>query len=778
MPSFSCPRSYRRAIILAVAVGCAAAPPAVADDRIRSIEGPTLEVVGTMPLPGLGTPVEQVPSNVQAATDSEITRSRAIDLQQFLDREVGSVNVNSVQGNPFQVDVNFRGFSASPLIGTPQGLSVFQDGVRVNEAFGDVVNWDLIPRFAIANLNVLPGSNPVFGLNTLGGAVSVRTKSGRDYPGAVMNVYGGSFRRGAVEAEYGGQRGDVDYYIGGNYFYERGWRQYSGSRVRQLFAKVGYETSTTDIDLSFTGADNVLNGTQASPRALLDVNRRAPYTYPDQNKNQLAFVNLNASHFLNDDNQLAANVYYRRTKNANFSSNVFDDFDPLLPQGACLEADCDELNYRATNDTSSLTTDAWGVSGQYSYLGRIFGRSNQFTVGVSYDSGATRYAQDFQYADFTNDRGTTATTGFVPNTSVKTTNAYTGVYFNDVLGITDRLFLTLSGRYDRATVEIRDRSGVEPELNGNHAFSRFNPAAGLNWNPTRAFNAYATYNEGMRAPTAVELTCADPNAPCKLPNAFIADPPLQKVVSRTMELGTRGALAIGATYSLALFRTDLENDLQFVSSAAVPTAGYFQNVGDTRRQGLEAFLTQQWGRLGVQLRYSLVDATYRSSFTLASPNNSSAADVDGDGEPDLITVRSGNRIPGIPRHQFKLRADYAFAPTVRGGLNVIAFSNQYARGDENNQDANGPIRGYAIVNLDASWQITPQIELYGLVTNVFDKKYSSFGTLGSNFFTGTSFTYYDGTPGASPVPAQFQGPGAPRGGWIGVRLTWDAVKRR
>jgi outer membrane receptor protein involved in Fe transport len=764
--------------MVATAVAAAFASGAVADERVRSIEAPTVEVVGTMPLPGLGTPIEQVPANVQAATDKDITRSRASDLQQFLDREVGSVNVNSVQGNPFQVDVQYRGFAASPLIGTPQGLSVFQDGVRVNESFGDVVNWDLIPQFAIANLNVLPGSNPLFGLNTLGGAISVRTKTGRDFPGAVLNVNGGSFHRGQATAEYGGQSGDVDYYVGGNYFYQRGWRDYSSSRVRQAFAKIGYETARTDIDLSFTGANNVLNGTQASPLALLAVNRAAPYTYPDSNQNQLAFVNLNASHFLNDDNQLAANVYYRRTKNSNFSSNVFDAFDPSLPQGSCLEADCDELNYQATNDTSSLTTNAWGLSAQYSYLGRVFGRANQLTVGASYDDGQTTYRQDFQYADFTASRGTFGTTPFFPNTNVKTGNAYTGVYFNDVLGITDRMFLTVSGRYNHASVQIRDQSGVDPALNGNHSFSRFNPAVGFNWNPVKAFQGFVGYNEGNRAPTAVELTCADPAAPCKLPNAFIADPPLQQVVSKTFELGARGAFATGTSYSVALFRTQLENDLQFISSAAVPTAGYFQNVGNTRRQGLEAFLNQTWGNLTLQLRYSLIDATYQSSFAVSSPNNSSAVDVDGDGVPDLIFVQPGNRIPGVPRQQFKFRADYAFTPTVRAGLNVVAFSSQYARGDENNQDANGPVPGYAVVNLDASWQVTPQIEIYGLVSNLFDRKYSNFGVLGANYFTGTDFAYYASTPGASPAPTQFQGPGAPLGAWVGVRLSWEPMKRR
>lgn len=755
---------------------CLAHEAAAQTPSARVLEAPSVDVIGTTPLPGLGTPLDQVPANVQVATDRDIDRSQAVDLQNFLDREIGSVNLNSVQGNPYQVDVNFRGFSASPLIGTPQGLSVFQDGVRVNEAFGDTVNWDFIPRFAISSVTVIPGSNPVFGLNTLGGSIGVRMKSGRDYPGAVLNVFGGSFGRGAVEAQYGGQTGDVDYYVGATYLGETGWRDFSGSRIRQVFAKVGYESDGTDIDLSFTGASNTLNGTQASPLALLAADRKAPYTYPDQNVNQLAFFNLNASHFLNDRNLLAANAYYRRVSNRNFASNVFDEFDPALPTGACLDASCDELNYRATNDKARLATDGYGASAQYTYLGRVLNRANQLTVGLSYDRGDTTYSQDFQYAEFTSDRGTYATTPFVANTAVRTTNSYYGAYFTDTLGITERLFLTLAGRYNVAKVTISDETGLEPALNGSHSFRRFNPAAGLNFNVSPALNTYLSYNEGMRAPTAVELTCADPAAPCKLPNAFVADPPLNPVISRTFEAGVRGVLPFGTQYSFALFRTDLQDDLQFVSSAAVPTAGYFQNVGNTRRQGLELGLAQSFGRLSLQLRYSLVNATFQSPFTVASPNNSSAVDSNGDGVSDLIYVEPGNRIPGIPQNQFKFRAGYAFTPEIRAGLNVIAFSGQYARGDENNQDVNGKVPGYAVVNLDASWRVAPQFEIYGQVSNLFNQKYSNFGTLGRDYFTGSGFSYYDTTPGAAPTPTQFQGPGAPFGAWIGLRFTWGGKK--
>lgn len=772
------PCSWR--VPLAATLAALTFPAWPADGR-EDLELPTVEVIGTTPLPTLGTPRDQVPSNVQAATDKDISRDKPSGVADFLERNFESVSTSSAQGNPFQIDLNFRGFVATPLIGAPQGLSVFQDGVRINEAFGDTVNWDLIPKNAISSLNLIPGSNPVFGLNTLGGSVAIRTKSGKEHPGGSVTAYGGSYDRLSGEFEYGASRGDLDYYIAGTYFDENGWRDFSPSTVKQLFGKVGYETATTDVDLSLTFADSNLQGTQASPVSLLAVSREAAYTYPDITDNQLFMGNLTASHFLNDTNLLAGNLYFRHVQSKNFSSNTEDDFDPGNPVGACNEVDpitgeCLEFNFRATNDASGLNTDGYGGAVQYSYLGDVMGHANQLTLGASYDYGRTDFQQSFQFADFTPDRGTVGLTPFLLSTDVETKTRYYGLYFYDVYSVTPQVHLTLSGRYNRAKVEINDTTGLDPALNGSHTFDRFNPAAGIAWNPNPAINTYIAYNEGMRAPTAVELTCADPAAPCKLPNAFLADPPLEPVVAKTWEGGFRGRILGNTGYSLTLFRTNLDDDIQFIGSAASPGAGFFQNVGETRRQGLELGLSQQFDRLRVMAGYSLIEATFQSSFIINSPFNSSAVDVDGDGGPDVIRVNPGNWMPGIPRHQFKFRADYAFTPKLTGGVSVQSFSGSFARGDENNQDINGKVPGYTVVNLDAAYQWDQRLQLWAKINNLFDAEYENFGVLGENFFTGTGFTYYDGTPGAAPRAEQFRGPGAPLGIWVGITYFFDRPK--
>ena len=170
-----------------------------------------------------------------------LQRSGSLELSDFLNRRLQGVHINENQGNPFQPDVNYRGYTASPLLGTPEGISVYLDGVRQNQPFGDIVAWDLIPKIAISEMALMPGSNPLFGLNTLGGAISIQTKDGYSQPGGSLQLSGGSFGSRAGEFEYGGSNAaGLNWYTAGNLFREDGWRQFSPSEVRQAFGNFGW----------------------------------------------------------------------------------------------------------------------------------------------------------------------------------------------------------------------------------------------------------------------------------------------------------------------------------------------------------------------------------------------------------------------------------------------------------------------------------------------------------------------------------------------------------
>jgi len=711
---------------------------------------PTVEVVDTSPLPGLGTPLQDVPANVQIHRSRDLDAQRPTQLVDYLEHNVTGITINAAQGNPYQPDVSFRGFTASPLLGLPQGLSVFQDGVRINEPFGDVVNWDLIPPSAIASLQVLPGTNPAFGLNTLGGALSIHTKSGLTHTGGAIQSQGGSFGRQATEFEQGGRNENWHYYLTGNLARERGWAEHNPSQVQQFFGKAGYVSGQTTLDVSLTLADNTLEGTQTLPQSMAG-NIRQAYTFPDINRNKLTALNVKGSQVLSDSLFLDANVYVRQYRNQNTSSNVNGDYDGTTNL------------VQAHNDRSTIEQDSYGLGLQLTRLGELAGLRNQLQVGASADLGTARYTQESQDASFTASRDTVGTGAYTPNTNARTDNGYYGLFFLDTLTLDDRWALTLAGRYNLANVRIADQSGSAPDLNGDHAFVRFNPAVGINYNPTSTFTAYASYNEGMRAPTPIELTCANPSAPCKLPNNFLSDPPLNMVVARTAEFGLRGKSGRAFSWSSALYRTELADDIQFISSQGSGTnTGYFQNVGTTLRQGFELAIAQDWTRTHLSVRYAYLDATYQTRFVANSPANSSA---DGSGN---ITIMPVNQIPGLPRHTLKLRLGHDLDPQWNVGISAQVSSGIYARGDENNQDAAGMIGGYAVVNLDTRYQFSRQLELFARINNLFDRTYANFGTLGSNAFTGPNQTF-NGTNAANE---QFLGYGAPRGAWAGLRYRW------
>ena len=361
-------------------------------------------------------------------------------------------------------------------------------------------------------------------------------------------------------------------------------------------------------------------------------------------------------------------------------------------------------------------------------------------------------------------RDTTSNSSIVLATALHAKATSTGTFVSENFGIDDKTFLTVSGRYNHATVKLEDQLGTA--LNGEHSFNRFNPAIGIAFNPTTSLTAYASYNEGMRVPTPVELTCADPNAPCSLPNAFSSDPALKPVISKTLELGLRGRLAPGFGWSAAVFRTGLQDDIQFISSGGGATsAGYFQNVGLTRRQGVELALDGKASQVTFSAHYSYVSATFQSPLILNSPSNSIAGPLSCPTCTD-IQINPGDRIPGIPRHILKLGAEYALSAKGSIGANLVAQSSQYARGDESNQDVNGPDPGFAVINLDARFRFAQGWELFANVNNVFDRRFSTFGTLGHNVFTGPGNTF--DTSGSTWRNEQFRSTGAPRGVWVGL----------
>lgn len=728
--------------VLAVPMG------AVAQDAVQELPGVT--VVGTTPLPGLGVPRDQVPANVQSFGGDDMKRQQSLHVADHLNRTFGSVFINEAQNNPFQPDVTFRGFAASPLLGNPIGVSVFVDGVRVNESFGDTVLWDLIPAAAITGVDLMPASNPVFGLNTLGGALSLRTKSGRTDPGLGFEAGTGSYGRQSAQFSFGWRSGAVDGFAAANHYDEDGWRDKSPSRVQQLFGKVGWSSGGSALDLSYTYADNKLIGNGMVPESILAQRRVAVYTYPDETRPRLDFFNLTGTHALSKDVVISGNVYARRLKIGTFNGDAeFQDNDT--------PADTTDDEYEAENRRTETKQRTVGAAVQLAFAGNLGGMKNHLTVGASIDRGKADFSQLEQEADFTADRGTVPYGDFELDTQVRGKNRYEGVYVTDTLALTERTHVTLSGRYNRAKVEIEDLTGTEPELNGSHSFSRFNPAIGATFAVTPAITLFGGYNEGLRVPTPVELTCADPDAPCSLPVSFVADPPLEPVIAKSWELGARGRVNATLSWNATGFRTDLTDDILFTSVSA--GRGFFSNVPKTRRQGAELGLSGRAGGFDWFANYAFVDATFESNVELFNP----VANEADPSQPTAVRVNKGDRMPGIPRRRVKLGAEYRFGDRLSIGASALYASGQYLRGDEGNRFEQLP--GHAIFNLRGEYRPVGGWRVFAKVDNVFNRKYSTIGALNRNAFDADS----QPLEGVGPGPVErFVSPGQPRSYWIGV----------
>jgi outer membrane receptor protein involved in Fe transport len=759
-------------------------------------ELPQITVIGNTPLGGLGLPLNQIPSNVQTADSKDMQRQQTLDLADYLNNNFSGVNVSESADNPFQLDINYHGFTASPLLGTPEGLSVYIDGVRVNESFGDTVNWDLIPQSAISTVTLMSGSNPVFGLNTLGGALSVRTKSGHDNPGTEFEAYGGSFGRRSFEGETGGELGDFDYFFAGNYFDETGWRDNSPTKVYQGFGKVGWQNDKTDIDLSYTYADTTLWGNGAVPESMLDYRREASYT-PDLTANLLSFVNLTATQFLTDKLLLSGNVYYRHLTTSAINGNVNDSYlsDYTGPPFDCVEpsASLGALTYCSPGQdaTSNLLQRTKGIGVQLTDSQDLFGWTNQAVVGADYNDSDDTFSQAYQYGQLTPDRLLIyEASPFNDETviSLAGSNKIYGAYLTDTLSPSKLLHFTASVRYNRNTETLNGYSidtdigdfgagfNQPSVLTGDHTFGRVNPAFGFTVTPTDALTIYADYNEASRAPTVIELGCANPVAPCGLPNDFASDPDLRQVVARTVEVGVRGNRPDQRlVWSADVFHTVNSNDIQFVATAA--NAGYFDNVGNTRRQGLDLSLGGKEGGLNWHVTYSFVDATFQSNFEVSAESNSTA-DADGN-----ISVRPGDRIPLIPKNTGRLVLDYDLTQGWNIGGNLIAVSGSYLHGNENNANqaggtngegayvsGSGWISGYTVVNLQSTYHVTKRAEIFARLINLFDKRYATAGFLTSSSFNpnGSFIPNPNNWPNENAIS-----PAAPRAIWVGMRVKWE-----
>ena len=698
----------------------------------------TTPVAANEPASTGGIDRAKIPANVQVVTSREIERTGTSNLVDVLDRRLSSVAVTDSAGNPFQATVTYRGFAASPVPGTPQGLAIYQNGIRINEAFGDVVNWDLIPTIAIDRAVVFT-NNPVFGLNAIGGAISLEMKNGFTWQGTEIDFRGGSRGRVQGSLQSGQQVGNFATYLAMEGIDDRGFRQISPSYVRRMYGDLGYRAEDVELHLNIGSASNFFGATAPVPIQLLQQDYSAVYTNPQTTRNVLGQIALNGTYNIAPTLALQGNIYFR-----GFSQNHLDgnttDFTPCNDGSGLL---CDA----AGNQTS--LPDAFGTA-TLGTLDRTFTRSrraggtlqatssdkiadhgNQLIFGVSYDRGWTQFNAVSELGIIQPNLMVSSTGLFInePNSdispvSLRAINTYYGVYALDTFDITPALTLTAGARYNLAKIDLHDQIGTA--LTSYATYGRLNPVTGLTFKILPNLSIYGGYSEANRAPTPLENGCADRNQPCLIDNFLVADPPLKQVVSRTVEAGIRGNFDVSLfgpgkiNWNAGVFRTINKDDILNVPST-IAGRGFFENAGDTRRQGIEAGISYTDEKLSAYANYTLVDATFRSNIQLASPFNP-FADANGN-----INVVPGDRIPSIPRHRFKIGADYFVTDKWKVGADASFVGSSYLRGDETNVLPRIP--AYQVANLRTSYQIDKNVQVYAQAENALNRHYVTFGTL-------------------------------------------------
>ena len=718
------------------------------------------------------------PANNTRIDAREIARTGSPAAADTLQRLVPSVAVQSSTGNSLSPDIVYRGFVSSPTQGTPQGIAVYQNGVRINNAFGDTVNWDMIPTFAIASMDMI-SANPVFGLNALGGAVNIRMKDGFNYQGGRFEISGGSFGRIQGGFDYGKQSGDFAVYGALEAVHDNGYRDFSASTIRRFYGDLGYRANGNEFHLTASLADNLFGAAGSSPIQMLQEDWSSVYTTPQTNHTQMGQIALSGNFSLTPSWTLSTNTYVRRyiqhTVDGN-PTNAQPCDDPSLLCFGDTSTPANGVNGQQLANTfpanavlgeidrSNFLTTSAGASAQLTNNDTLFGFKNHLTLGASFDFGTTNYTASSELGSvmpnyvvvgnsvYLGPSGSPVSIGPV---DVNAYNRYVGLYALDAMDLTDKLTLSAGARVNLASISLSDQLGGD--VNGNNQYNHINPVVGLTYKFTPDFLVYGSYSMANRAPTPLELGCANPQQPCILASFLVSDPPLQQVVSQTFEAGFRGqqvlANDMGALgWKAGVYRTANTNDILNIPDPVLTGFGYFANVGDTLRQGVELQLNYRKGPFGLRATYAYIDATFRNYLTLGS--NSPAADANG-----YIYVKPGDQIPLIPNQQVKVSLDYDITARARIGADFLFTGPQRYAGDESNQEPRLP--SYWTVNLNGSFKVTDHLEIFANATNLLNRCYYTYGT-----YFDTSQLFQSFTNPQSVVPAQ------PLAAYAGVRMTF------
>ncbi len=669
----------------------------VASDTTGMTTLETIEVTSSIaptagPIIGSG-----IPARISTVTGEAIDAWEPRLLADALAAQAG-ISLYDDLGSPFKLNLSSRGFNAGPVVGLPPGISVFLDGIRQNEPDAAEVNFDLLPMEHVQRVELLSGSGSLLGPNSLGGAVNLITRRGNGPLNAELEASGGSYGSYSAEASVGGVTGkNWDYYVAGGYENEDGWRQATGAENLNAFVNLGRRGSRRGISFQAFGAESRAETAGSLPESIFDVSPRTNFTVGDfEDLNQ-----LQAS--LSGYTQLGKSrgtftTYVRRTRAERFNVNQAPD---------------NNVRSFTANRTLGGNLDwRWTTprpNGSFSLRAGADGASNRVNIQLIEENPA--------------DPGDVTL-----NTDVRSPSYDLAGYALADLRIDD---VTFSGgfRYDYIHIPFQDV--LDPAADTTNSFSRLSPRGGVSLDLGAGASVYGSVGQSFRAPAVLELACADETAACPLPFALGDDPPLDPVVATTFEIGgqvVRGPAIINGS----VYRTNVRDDISFIQSEAAVFEGFFDNIGTTRREGVELAVQLIPGdELSLYGNYAYTRATFRTAaeiFSIRADDAFVGAPLSGENN-----VQPGDRLPLVPDHQIKLGGLWSLPVGLQLGADFRFIGAQWLRGDEANETAR--LDGYVTTNLRAGFS-RADWEVSAVVFNAFDSQSAIFGTFNENRQTG------------------------------------------
>jgi iron complex outermembrane receptor protein len=653
----------------------------------------TIEVTGSIaptagPLIGSG-----IPARISTVTGEAIDAWEPRLLADALATQPG-ISIYDDLGTPFKLNLSTRGFNVGPVVGLPPGISVFLDGVRQNEPDAAEVNFDLLPMEHVQRVELLSGSGSLLGPNSLGGAINLITRRGRGPLEAEAEASGGSFGTYSGEASLGGvSGGGWDYYVAGGYENEDGWRQATGAENLNGFVNLGRRGPERGISFQAFGAESRAETAGSLPESIFESSPRTNFTVGDfEDLNQLqgsvsGYTSLGSS-------RGAFTAYVRRTHAERFNVNQPPD-----------------------NNVRSFTTNGT-VGGNLDWRYTQPRRNGSFSLRLGADGAVNRVHIQLIEESPTDPADQTL------NTDVRSPSYDIAGYALADLRL-DKVTFSGGFRYDEIHIPFEDE--LDPSADTTSTFRRLSPRGGVSLEVGPGASLYGSVGQSFRAPAVLELACADETAACPLPFALGDDPPLDPVVATTFEVG--GQLVRGpAILNASVYRTNVRDDISFIQSETAVFEGFFDNIGSTRREGVELGIqilpTEQ---LSLYANYAFTRATFLDAAEIFSIRADSAfAGAPLSGGNDVVR---GDRMPLVPDHQVKFGGLLSLQSGLQLGADVRYTGRQWLRGDEANETV--PLKGYAVASLRAGFS-RANWELSVIVANAFNYQGAIFGTFNEN----------------------------------------------